>query len=541
VKPAGIEVLCLTGRPARAAAAAVEQLAKNSRASAILFWDDSLGAPPLDLARQLMESPGDCWHAGLKLGMGGLPRVLPFVSPAWMLSCDPPADIEATSWRLSFSACLARMEVLRALGGLRAEFKTLDAAALEMGHRWIRRGALMRHVPDLAPVGAAARALPFEDELRFVYLRHGRKWTGWTVFRAVMTGAASLSEAMRAWRAVTALGRPVEPAPLRPLETRDSTPAEKTAVTVVVPTLDRYPYLRVLLGQLRQQTIRPLEIIIVDQTAPTARQPDLAADFSDLPVKMIFQDQPGQCSSRNAALQMARGDYVLFIDDDDEVAEDLIEAHLRTLRQFQAGASCGVANEAGAGELPADFRFMRASDVFPTNNTMVRRDALLRSGLFDLAYNHRPRADGDLGMRLYLAGTFMVLNPAIAVFHHHAPSGGLRKHKARTVTYAMSRNSIFRRALANASEIYLAGRYWPGGHAREMLWQNVLGTFSLRGGAARRMAKCLVSGALLPFSILELHSRIGIAREMSQRFPQIPNLSSTTGLCATARTMKTLP
>src|SRR5580658_4537375 len=132
----------LVGRGTGPVAAAVEQLARNSSAEAVLFWDDSLGDPRPALAHELMESPGDCWHAGLKLGMGALPGILDFVSPAWMLSCDPPSHIIATSWRLSLSGCLVRMEVLRKLGGPRPEFNTLEAAALELGHRWIRRGAL---------------------------------------------------------------------------------------------------------------------------------------------------------------------------------------------------------------------------------------------------------------------------------------------------------------------------------------------------------------------------------------------------------------
>ena len=80
--------------------------------------------------------------------------------------------------------------------------------------------------------------------------------------------------------------------------------------------------------------------------------------------------------------------------------------------------------------LPDAFTLRRASDVFPTNNTMLRKSALRLSGLFDLAYEHGPRADGDLGMRLYLSGARMLLDPEIRVLHHHAPSGGLRTHKA---------------------------------------------------------------------------------------------------------------
>ena len=271
-----------------------------------------------------------------------------------MLSCDPSAEIEATSWRLSLSACLVRMEVLRKLGGPRPEFKTLEAAALEMGHRWIRRGALMRHTPNLITIQLSAfiphpsPSLPFEDELRFAYYRYGRKWAAWAVFRAIMTRYTKISIAFRSWRAVMPCPRPPEPPPFAPLEfkiqsailTRPwslssslnlqslSSLSLRSSVSVLIPTVDRCPYLRTLLGQLRQQTIRPLEIIIVDQTERARRDEKLPEDFRDLPLRWIFQDEPGQCTSRNAGLQMARGNYILFIDDDDEVPPNLIELHL---------------------------------------------------------------------------------------------------------------------------------------------------------------------------------------------------------------------
>ena len=184
-----------------------------------------------------------------------------------------------------------------------------------------------------------------------------------------------------------------------------------------------------------------------------------------------------------------------------------------------------MADEVGAGPLPPDFQLLRASDVFPTNNTMIKRSVLLRSGLFDLAYNRRARADGDLGMRVYLAGALMVLNPAISVLHHHAPSGGLRKHKARTVTYALSRTSLWQRALASASEIYLAKRYFPPTHRREMLWQSALGTFSVRGPLPKRIARILISAALLPMTVWQLRSRFADANAMATIFPKIDHLS----------------
>lgn len=517
----------------------IQEFLAQSSADTVLFWDPSLGSPPLAMLERFQASKCDVWHAGLSLGMGGLPRILDFISPTWMLACDPPRDTEATSWRLSFRACLIKPEVLRKLGGPRKDFASLEGAALEMGHRWIRAGALMRHVPGLlcpttrhpgrsdaeSGPGAEPRpALPFEDEVRFAFDRFGGHWARWALLRTVCTGYVSFGEAWKAARRVRRETRPSAPAPLRSEPQPAAAVDANARVTVLLPTVDRYPYLRTLLAQLREQTIRPLEIIVIDQTAADRREPRLAGEFPDLPLRMIFLDQAGQCSSRNTGLQMAQGDYILFLDDDDEVKPDLIQLHLATLAHFHADVSSGIADEVGAGPLPADFKLLRASDVFPTNNSLIRREVLRRSGLFDLAYDRGQRADGDLGMRLHLSGARMILNPWISVLHHHAPSGGLRKHKARTVTYAQSRQRIFARALASVSDIYLAGRYFPAAQVREMLWQTVLGTFSVRGGLGRRVAKALVSLACLPQSILELKKRHGRAVAMSAEFPKIPQL-----------------
>lgn len=502
------------------------RLADSSEAAAVLVWDPVLGAPDPELVRALAASQFDCCHAGLNLDMGGLPGVLRFITPTWMLACDAPQHLESTSWRLSFRACLLKLETLRKLGGPNPEFSSLAGAALEMGHRWIRRGALMRHLPSLLPGDAPGGArLPFEDEVRFAYYRYGKKWAQWALWRSLCTGHASLGAVWKAGRTVFGAPKPNEPQPLQTPPPDDSPVDRQARVTVLIPTVDRYPYLRTLLGQLRQQTIRPIEIIVVDQTAVGRRLGNLAEDFSDLPLRVIVLDQPGQCSSRNAGLRVAQGDYLLLLDDDVEVAPDLIEQHLRTLAHFAAEASSGVAKEAGTSSLPADFRLLKISDVFPAGNSLVKRSALQRSGLFDMAYDRGQRADGDLGIRIYLTGGLMVLNPAISVFHHHAPSGGLRKHKARAVTYAMSRRSVVHRALASVSDLYLAERYFRPAHLSEVLWLNLLGTFSIHGGTARHLAKIVVSALLLPHSIRQLRRRVTLARQMRVRFPQIPSLS----------------
>jgi glycosyltransferase involved in cell wall biosynthesis len=505
--------------------AALRAYLGDTSAEYILCWDNSLDLPETGHLTELTSRPIDVWHAGLRLGMGGQPRLIDFVTPTWMLNRDPDPDIEATSWRMSWRACLIRTDVLRQMGGPNAAFATLDCAALEAGHRWITRGVLMRYSPGLVRAAYSARPIPFEDELRFVRLRFSKFWSAWALWRTVVSGYVSPLRAFRAWRIARKVQPSPRPTPYKQLRERDISVLPADSVTVLIPTVDRYPYLRTLLNQLRVQTVRPREIIIVDQTDPSRRDVMLADSFNDLPIRMINQESAGQCSSRNAGLQVAEGEHILFLDDDDEIEPTLIEQHLRNLRCFQASASCGTAHEMGAGPLPENFTFFRTSDVFPTNNTLLHREWLIRSGLFDLAYEHMPRADGDLGMRLYLSGAHLVYDPEINVLHHHAPRGGLRIHKARVITYASSRQSLFQRQLPAVSEIYLAMRYFTPRQVREALWMRALGTLSGRRGLGRRLLKVAIMTALLPHTVVRIVRSYGAARAMLSTYPQIPQLS----------------
>lgn len=507
------------------------QAAQSSQPDAWLFWDAALGAPDPAVIEAVLGRPGDLWHAGLRLGLGGLPGAIDFVAPTWMLNRDPAPEIEATSWRVSLRACLVRGAVLEQMDFIRPEFYSLEGAALEWGHRCISQGVIARHIPCLlsdAPPRSTPVSLALEDELRFVLYCYGRKWAWWAVLRAVMSGYAPPGEALVAWRRL----RQVSPLPVSHPFRRPSALAgaaiQKTPrrVSVLIPTLERYPYLRTLLAQLRQQTLPPAEIIVVDQTDTTRRQPELAAEFSDLPVRWIYRDQPGQCSARNEGLAIAAGTEILFLDDDVEVAPNLIETLSGSMDNYLAEAVSGVVYEDENAALPQSFSYTRSSDVFPAGITLARKRIFQHSGLFDLAYERGARADGDLGMRVYLSGALMVLEPAAFVLHHHALSGGLRAHKARRVTYASSRTRLTHRHLAGATELYLARRYFSTRQVRELLWLNVLGTFSLRGGWEARLVKAAVSLVLLPDTLLTLRRRYRQAGEMLSKFPVIPELAS---------------
>ncbi len=226
-----------------------------------LFWGNQAGLPSAEILEKCLYQAVDIWHAGLLLGMNGLPGLIDFVAPTWMFNRDPDPSIEATSWRVSLQACLVRGEVIRQLGFLNPAFTSLDAAALEWGRRCIQHGALLRHQPSLLPAGFQAlpqQGISFADQLRFIQLRYGRKWATWAVLRALLSGYAAPQAALSAWKKLRQ-----EPLPPRTRTYQSPTiqpsanplaDEHKPSVSVLIPTLERYPYLRTLLRQLGEQS-----------------------------------------------------------------------------------------------------------------------------------------------------------------------------------------------------------------------------------------------------------------------------------------------
>jgi Glycosyl transferase family 2 len=494
----------------------------------LLFWDSQLPFPNPAIISSFESMRGDVWHAGLRLGLAGQPSLIHSVESMWMLNCDPDSTIDSTSWRLSLRAALIPSGVLRKFDFIRPEFESLDAASLELGHRMISNGVLVRHAPELIPENfeIPKSEISLDDQIKFIAARYGSFWVRWAIFRSILNGKTNLGAGLKALRKNSSSSE--KSAPYRAKVTEAEPATFGGNVSIVIPTLDRYPYLHKLLSQLRNQTVKPIEILVIDQTAKERRDLSIATEFSDLPLQVFYRDQPGQCSSRNAALQIATGEYILFLDDDSEVPENLIENHLKSLRFFRADASSGVAEEAGAGPIPENFRLIRASDVFPTNNTMIHNSVLQQSGLFDLAYERGQRADGDLGMRIYLSGALMVLNPEIQIYHHHAPQGGLRAHKARKITYASSRNNLLVRHLPSVTEVYLAQRYFPPEILKEMLWLRAVGTFRCKGNIFKKALKSIIAGVLLPDTVWKMKKTVAKAKALHNQFPQIPRFKNET-------------
>ena len=153
---------------------------------------------------------------------------------------------------------------------------------------------------------------------------------------------------------------------------------------------------------------------------------------------------------------------------------------------------------------------------------MLRMAALPGSGLFDLAFERGERADHDLGMRLYLSGALLGLNPVASVTHLHAPRGGLREHRARVVTRSASRASLRTRHILSDTEAYLWARYFSKRQVNEALLIRTAGTLRGDRQGAARIIRALVMLLLLPDTLRRNRSALARGKVMLNDYPQIP-------------------
>lgn len=104
--------------------------------------------------------------------------------------------------------------------------------------------------------------------------------------------------------------------------------ADRPLVSVIVPTYNRPVGLAELLESLSRQTFRAFEVIVVNDAGPSVDR--IVGLYPELDVTVINNEANlGHVRSRNAALGLARGEWIMPCDDDDLLVPIHMERMLR--------------------------------------------------------------------------------------------------------------------------------------------------------------------------------------------------------------------
>jgi GT2 family glycosyltransferase len=252
--------------------------------------------------------------------------------------------------------------------------------------------------------------------------------------------------------------------------------ADAPRCSVIIPTYNRAPVLRRCLDALAAQNTPPgtMQIIVADDgsTDGTGDMVKAWADVAGPDVAYFHQENAGANVARNAAIRIASAPLLLIINDDTIAVPGLLAAHLALHAAHPEPHVAVLGRMTIDPSLPPslfaalhhDASFAQFAgrqelgwDAFFTCNLSVKRDFLLRFGLFDESL--RWHEDIELGERLVPHGLRLLYCPQALGYHHHllteadylkiaAREGrSLVQWQARRRAAGVPENAILRQAL----------------------------------------------------------------------------------------------
>lgn len=166
------------------------------------------------------------------------------------------------------------------------------------------------------------------------------------------------------------------------------------AVSVVVPSYGRPERLARLVEQLLDQDAGSLayEVIVVDDGSPEPVGAALERLETRVPLRCIRQENGGPAAARNRGAREARGETILFVDDDFLVPPDFVRAHAEAQREVGPGAINGYFEWQVDAE-PESFRRWYRERIVEWGDAHLAQIVRVADGIFEIPSGHLTAAN----------------------------------------------------------------------------------------------------------------------------------------------------
>jgi GT2 family glycosyltransferase len=255
------------------------------------------------------------------------------------------------------------------------------------------------------------------------------------------------------------------------------------------------------------------EIIVIDQSPEQPLQNDLEKIDK---VQYYLLEAPNMVKARNMGIQIAKGDIIIFVDDDIKPLPGLISGHLSAYEDPSVGAVAGRIFEPGQEETDkidrraldprngldfAHFNHNERIDVLTARgcNMSFRREVLMKLGGFDPCFK-RIRDDSDMSFRVRAAGYRLIFEPTATLIHYSAKSGGTRGIDGQ-VSFIDAELNIYRLLFRHCKDdLYFILKHYKSIMQWQFIWKSYKNYVGFSRWPWRLLAKNLCFIAALGYS-----------------------------------------
>lgn len=199
-------------------------------------------------------------------------------------------------------------------------------------------------------------------------------------------------------------------------------------VTVVIPTYNRPDLVMRALSSVCRQTFTDFEVLVIDD-GQKERAEAAVASIGDSRIRYVANEHSlGGGGARNVGISMARGEFVAFLDDDDEwfpeklqIQVDLLEKYPEAAVAFSGLEMCDVSGEVIRTVAPNEEgivrpfeRLLRRPYIW-TSVILMRLSLCDEEGFFDIHLTKNQ--EWDVTLRLSRLHPFVATNRPLARLH----------------------------------------------------------------------------------------------------------------------------
>lgn len=221
-------------------------------------------------------------------------------------------------------------------------------------------------------------------------------------------------------------------------------------VSVIITIYNREKYIEKCARSLFEQTLDDVEFVFIDDASTDHSVTLLVSVLEDYPerkslTKILCQKKNGgRAVARQAGIDNVTGEYVIHVDSDDWVDQDMLELLYTKAKETNADiVGCNLTHEYGnyqrvfkqnySGDVDEDIRRLLNGKIFPSLCTSLTRTSLIRDNNITFPQGIDTGEDLLFNLHLYLHANSVVGFDVPFYHYRHTEDSGSFRHTEKSI------------------------------------------------------------------------------------------------------------
>ncbi len=243
-------------------------------------------------------------------------------------------------------------------------------------------------------------------------------------------------------------------------------------VSVIVPVYNAEKYINKCVDSILNQTYKDFELILIDDGS-NDNSLELIKKYAvkDSRISLFSHENKGVSYTRNLGLDLAKGDYIMFIDSDDWIESDMLEVLIQNIEKSNADISCcqydkNLRTDISSFEIWSREKFLSEFIMHKKINGSLVNKLIKREAISNIRFNDSIKYGEDalfLWKVLLNSNSICLTNKVLyhVVLHDDSASGGgsykpIRKDCIEVWNLIVSDASSFSKELRDLAKAQLA-------------------------------------------------------------------------------------